>query len=127
MPYDNALQMFVVNNTGGNAIFAFSHQYGGDPPAIWQGGSPTAPGGFAGPLNVGFNSGALTGDYWYCEARVLDGPNPGMFHTDGTLQAPTKECQCQSADDGMVYYFPFSTGGFVIPLISSPCAAGVSQ
>ena len=129
MSYNSALQMYVVNNTGGHAVFSFSHCYSDDPPATWQGSEPVAPGGFAGPLSVGFNTGfGRTGqDYWFCQAVVLDGPNPGTFATQGTLQAPAKECECQPADDGMIYYFPFSTTSFVMPLLSGPCQTGVSS
>ena len=127
MSYNSSLQMYVANNTGGNAVFAFSHRYGDDSPAVWQSTAPVAPGALAGPLNVGFNTGfgRTELDYWYCQATVKDGPAPGTYATEGSLQAPTRECACHSADDGMVYHFPFSTRSFVMPLLSGPCQAGV--
>lgn len=129
MPYNSSLKMYVVNNTGGNAIFSFSHRYSDDAPVIWQSNTPVAPGGFAGPLEVGFNTGfGRTGmDYWYCRAEVVDGPSQGVYQTEGSLQAPTKECECQSADDGMTYYFPFTTSTFMMPLISGSCTTSVSS
>jgi 1,6-anhydro-N-acetylmuramate kinase len=129
MSYNNTLQMYVVNNTGGNAVFAFSHQYSDDQPVEFQSTTAVAPGASAGPLIVGFNTGfGRTGlDYWYCQATVTDGENPGTYATEGTLQAPTKECECQSADSGMIYHFPFSTTSFVMPLLSGPCQTGVSR
>jgi hypothetical protein len=129
MSYNSNLQMYVVNNTGGNAVFAFSHQYSDDPPVVWQSPTPVAPGQLAGPLNVGFNTGFLrTGmDYWYCQATVQDGPSAGTFATIGALQAPSKECECTSGDDGMIYHFPFSTSNFVMPLLSGACNADVSS
>ena len=125
MAYNNALEMYVLNNTGAAAIFAFSHQYTGCMTVSWSSKTPVPPGGLAGPLVVGFFTGLLTPgfDYWYCQAEI---PGQGTFATEGTLAAPTKECMCQAADDGMVYYFPFSTGSFVMPLISGPCQTGVS-
>jgi hypothetical protein len=128
MSYNSALQMYVVNNTGGNAVISFSHMYSGDSAQIFQSSTPVAPGAFVGPLTVGFNTGfGHSGtDYWYCQAQVIDGPNEGFYHTEGALQNPSKECEGQSADDGMLYYFPFSRSSFVMPLLSGPCSTSVS-
>ena len=129
MSYNSALQMYVLNDTGGNAVFSFSHMYSDDQPCIYQASVEVPPGGLAGPLNVGFNTGFghFGDDYWYCQAVVKDGPNPGTYRTEGSLQQPTKACQASTQDDGMIYHFPFSTTAFVIPLLSGPAAASVSS
>lgn len=135
MSFNSALSMYVVNNTGVPAVFAFSHQYAvpevHDYPTVsWTGRQPVPPNGFAGPLQVGFSVGLGNPgmDYWYCQALLLAGPYAGStFATQGSLGDPSKECMCQPADDGMIYYFPFDTSTFVMPLLSGFCTTGVSK
>lgn len=119
--------IYVVNNTGGEAVVAFSHNYFDEPVVQWLGGVPA--GGLAGPLTVTFWYGALAAgqDYWFCQAQVLTGPLAGRsFTTEGSLADPLKECGLRQEDAGQVYCFPFGPGGFVMPLLSSPCSTAVT-
>lgn len=130
MSYNNSATIFVTNNTGGNAIITFSHQYSDDPPQVWPSGpqQTVAPGQTAGPLEVGWNTGFLrTGqDYWYCAVQVLDGAQPGSYATEGTLEDPTKQCTLEDADNGSTLTFSVTTDVFVMTENSGSCSTSMS-
>ncbi|GCA50151.1 hypothetical protein SO078_25540 (plasmid) [Sinorhizobium meliloti] len=129
MSYNSSAQIYVTNNTGGNAIIAFSHEYSDDGPQIWnQPNTVIAPGQSAGPLAVGFNTGVFyTGrDYWFCGIQVLDGPNAGYYATEGSLEAPSKQCMLESEDNGATLYFSVTTETFVMTENSGSCSTGMN-
>ena len=121
--------VYVINNTGGNAIIFFSHQYSDENTQIYESFAQVPSGGTTGGLAVTFWTGdwAWGTDYWFCGARVLTGPNAGAtFVTEGSLGSPSKECMMETPDAGMTYYFPVSQNGFVMTLLSGPCSTSVS-
>lgn len=123
----NTATVYVTNNTGGNAIITFSHQYGSGTPEVWSPdpAQTTAPGENAGPLQVTFSTGLLSPstDHWYCGVLVLDGPNKGTYKTGGSLDNPQKGCMLESADNGSTITFSVTTQVLVIPLNSGPCTS----
>lgn len=126
--YNSYAQVQVTNNTLGNAIICFSHQYSSDSPQVYDVQAPVAPGANTGTLTVGYNTGFLrTGmDYWFCGVQVLDGPNAGTYATEGSLDAPQKECLLESADSGAKLTFSITNEVFSMQLISGSCSTGVS-
>ncbi|WP_119679586.1 hypothetical protein [Indioceanicola profundi] len=128
--YNNSANIYVINNTGGNAIISFSHEYSDDGVQVWPAGGPviTAPGASAGPLVAGHNTGVFRSgnDYWYCRVQVLDGPNAGTYQTEGTLQQPSKQCTMDSDDSGASLYFTVSTSSFYMFEQSGACSTGMS-
>ena len=130
MGYNSSAQIYVTNNTGGNAIITFSHEYSDDGPQVWpaSGSVTVKPGENAGPLAVGFNTGFLyTGlDYWFCGINVLDGPNAGQYATEGSLDSPQKECMLESEDNGSTLYFSVTVETFVMTENSGSCSTGMN-
>ena len=129
MSYNSSANVFVTNNSGGNANIHLSHQYSDDSTQqqTWNGVSPGAT--TQSPLVVGFNTGFLrTGlDYWWIGIQVLDGPNAGNYQSKGSADNPGKECFLQSSDNGKNLTFSVDTGTFLISEISGSCSTGMSQ
>ncbi|WP_261557952.1 hypothetical protein [Frankia tisae] len=128
MGFNSSATVYVSNETGGHAYISFSHEYSDDGPQVWT-GPILQPGGNAGPLQIGFNTGFLyTGlDYWFCVAHVLDGPSPGIYATEGSLDQPIDECECEAVDNGTTIYCPVTTENFTIALNSGPCGYQMYQ
>jgi Up-Regulated in long-lived daf-2 len=126
--YNNSANIFVINNTGGNAIITFSHEYSDDGVQTWQTGATTAPGAAAGPLVAGYNTGLFRSgnDFWFCKVQVLDGPNAGTYTTEGTLQQPSKQCTLEADDNKANLYFTVSTSSFYMFQQSGSCTTGMS-
>lgn len=128
MSYNSSAQVFVTNNTGGNANIHLVHRYSSDKPqsGSWSHVKPGAP---AGPLSVGFNTGFIrTGmDYWWIGVEVLDGPNAGYYTSPGNADDPGKECMLESADNGKSLYFSVSIDILQMNLVSGACTTGMSK
>jgi hypothetical protein len=129
MSYNSSAQIYVVNNTGGNANIHLVHRYSSDTP---QSGSWThIPTGKATPtpLAVGYNTGFLrTGmDWWWIGVEVLDGPNKGYYVSPGSADDPDKECMLESEDNGKALHFTVDTETFLMSLISGSCSTSMRQ
>lgn len=127
MGYNSSAEVFITNNTGGNATIHLSHRYSSD--ATQQATWPNvAPGATVGPLTVGYNTGFLrTGmDWWWCGAEVTDGADPGSYASKGSADDPDKECFLQSEDNGQKLTFAVSKTVFMISEMSGPCTTGMS-
>lgn len=113
--------VYITNNTGGNALIQMSHQYTS---YSAQTGSWNAfPGERVGPLTVNYETGFGTGfDYWFCSVSVSDGPNPGIYTTEGTLTNPKKECMLEDKDANQYIYNSVDTEKFYINLPSGGCS-----
>lgn len=117
--------IYLTNNTGGNAYIQMSHQYGDDP--VQTGDWNASPGETVGPLVVNYETGLWTGlDYWFCEAWVADGPNPGVYASEGSYNSPGKECMLEGADAGQNITNTVDTGTFSINLLSGGCSTGMN-
>jgi hypothetical protein len=129
--YNSKTNIYVINNTGGNAIITLSHEYSDDGVQFWPEGAPvtTAPGAAAGPLVAGYNTGVFRNgnDYWFCKVQVLDGPNPGTYSTEGTQQQPSKQCTLEADDNGANLYFTVSTSTFYMFQQSGSCTTDMTQ
>ncbi len=127
--YNSSATVYIVNNTGGNANIHLSHQYSDD--STQQGSWLKVPPGGETPtsLVVGFNTGFLrTGlDYWWIGVEVLDGPNAGSYASAGSADAPGKECELESADNGARLTFSVDTSTLLLSLISGSCSTGMSK
>jgi hypothetical protein len=128
MSYNSSATIYVTNNTGGNAVVSFSHEYSDDGAQVFNNGATTPNGQNAGPLSVGFNTGAFhTGqDYWFCGVTVSDGPNAGSYASEGSLDDPTKQCTLESEDNGKTLYFSVTTTTFTMTEVSGSCSTGMS-
>lgn len=127
MSYNSSAQVFITNNSGGNAVITLSHRYSTD--SIQEGSWQVAPGQVAGPLTVGYNTGFIrTGmDWWWVGIQVLDGANAGYYSSEGSADDPGKECMLESDDNGKKLYFSVDTGTFVIQEISGSCSTGMTK
>jgi phospholipase C len=123
-------QVYIKNNTGGNAFIQMSHQYGSNPVEV---GSWTAgPGDTVGPLVVNYETGIATSfDYWLCTADVKDGPNPGNYQSGqgsaGDIMHPNKECMLESSDSGKQITNTVDTQKFHINLPSGGCSSSMNR
>jgi PUD1/2-like protein len=127
MSYNSSATIKVTNNTGGNAIITFSHEYSDEGVQVW-GPSKVAPGENAGPLSVGFNTGFIRSgqDYWFCGVQVLDGPNAGTYATEGSVDDPVKQCTLESEDNGSTLTFSVTTENFVMTENSGSCSTAMN-
>jgi len=116
--------IYVTNNTGSNAIISLSHKATFDRPQL---GGPwnAAPGQKVGPLPVSF--GLLELDYWWISVTVPEGPNQGIYVSEGSQESPGKECKLESADANQDLVFSVSTGAFNINLKSGGCSTGLNR
>lgn len=126
----NTANIYIQNQTGGNAIITLSHMYGSNNAEVggpWQ----AAPNQTVGPLVVNFNTGPWPSDwgldFWWVNAIVLDGPNKGNYVSEGTEFFPGKECMLESADAGQNITCAVSNTTFYINLDSGKCTTTMSQ
>jgi len=118
--------VYIQNNTGGTALIQMSHMYSDK--ALQSGSWTIAPGESGGPLTVDFETGFGTGlDYWYCSASVMDGPNPGIYVTEGSLNNPSKECELESADANSTFTNTVDTSNFHMNQPSGGCNTGMTR
>jgi len=122
-------EVYVTNNTGGNATLTLFHNNStdGTQSTTWT----AAPGAQVGPLTVYFRLGISVGlvlDWWAIKAAVADGPAPGIYWSGGSWVQPNwKECQLQSADAGQNLAFTVDTGNFFINLPSGGCQTSMTK
>ncbi|HWW26001.1 MAG TPA: alkaline phosphatase family protein [Caulobacter sp.] len=123
-------QVYVTNNTDGNAIITLWHENSTDGTQCSQ-PLAAAPGQTAGPLTVYFRLGlnvAMVLDYWAVKLVVQDGSSPGVYQSQGSTLYPLwKECQLQSADSGQSLGFTVDTGAFAINLPSGGTTTGMTR
>ncbi len=113
--------VYITNNTGGNAAIQMTHQYFDRP--LDMGSWQAAPGQTVGPLVVHFETGPRASliDGWWCTIQVKDGPHPGNYASVG----PRKQCMLASADAGKDITNTVDTSTFKINLLSGGCSAGM--
>ena len=128
MSYNSSANIYITNNSGGNANITLSHEYSDDGAQV-QSWSNVAPGATVGVLVAGYNTGFLrTGmDYWWCGIQVLDGPGAGNYASKGSADAPAKQCFLQADDDGKNLTFAVSTTVFMMSEMSGPCTTPMTQ
>ena len=126
MGYTDSAQIYVTNNTGGNATIHLSHRYSSD--GTQQGTWTVSNGQDAGPLSVGYNTGFLrTGsDHWWIGLEVHDGPHSGNYASEGSADDPGKMCMLRSDDSGATLHFAVNTETFVMTELSGSCSTSVS-
>jgi phospholipase C len=127
--YNSSANVYVTNNSGGNADITLSHRYSDDTPQImtWSGVGPGAT--TQNPLVAGFNTGFLHPglDYWWIGIQVSGGQNPGRYNSEGSADNPGKECYLSSKDNGKNLAFSVDTKTFLMGEISGPCTTGMSE
>lgn len=117
--------VYVTNNTGGEAFIQMSHRYSGHKKTD-VGNWHADAGETVGPLVVNYETGTGTGiDLWYCSASVMSGPNAGIYTTRGKLLDPMKECMLESSDAGQDITNTLDTSKFHINLPSGGCSTGM--
>jgi phospholipase C len=126
MSTPHSANVYIKNLTGGTAVITMCHQYSNH--AVEAGTWTVAFGDTAGPLTVHFETGFLTGlDYWYCSAAVMDGPNPGIYVTEGSPAAPEKECELESKDANSTFTNTVDTRTFHMNQPSGGCTTSMSR
>ena len=113
--------VYVVNNSGGNAAIQLTHQYSSDKPetGVWQ----ASPGQQVGPLVVHYETGIGTGwDWWWLNMQVKDGPNRGNYSSRGTIEERT-ECELRDGDANKNIINTVDTNTFRINRPSGACSA----
>ena len=122
---NRSAQVSIQNNTGGTAIITMSRMYENQPVetqtwTIANGAvSDTA-------LTANYETRGTGFDYWYCSASVMDGPNPGMYVTEGSAADPTKECELEEADAG-AFTNTVDISEFQMNQPSGGCRTGMSK
>lgn len=115
--------LYIINNSGGNAAIQLTHQYSSDKPetGAWQ----AAPGKTVGPLVVHFETGPFTGlDWWWLNVQVKDGPNKGNYSSRGDFEA-RKECELHEIDANKNITCTVDTTNFRINRPSGACSASM--
>lgn len=117
----------IQNNTGGTAIITMSHMHEGQTvqTQTWTIASGAVSDS---TLECPFETGADTGfDYWYCSASVMDGPNSGIYVTEGSAANPSKECELMTADIGQTFTNTVDTNTFAMKQPSGHCTTPMSR
>lgn len=118
--------VYIQNNTGGTAYIQMSHMYSDK--SLQSGAWTVAPGEKGGPMTVDFETGFGTGlDYWYCSASVIDGPKPGIYVTEGSLNNPQKECELEGGDANSTFTNTVDTSTFHMNQPSGGCSTGMTR
>src|SRR5215212_10158944 len=120
MSTSHTASVYIQNLTGGTAVITMCHRYSTH--AVESGTWTVASGDYGGPLTVNFETGFGTGlDYWYCSAAVIDGPNPGIYVTEGSAGKPEKECELESKDENSKFTNTVDTHNFHMNQPSGGC------
>ncbi len=127
MSTKHTANIFIKNNTDGNAQIQMTHQYSDTTPDT--GSWSASPGQTVGPLTVHFETGFGTGlDWWWIVLTVKDGATPGIYTSGGSIIAPNrKECMLRGSDSGQNITNIVDTRNFNINLKSGACSTGMSK
>lgn len=125
--YNSWTKIEITNNMGGTATIQMSHQYSDDTPLDY--GKVTLASGATGPILIAnYNEGFLyTGqDYWFITCNVADGPNAGIWASEGSLNDPEKQCTLSSDDNGQTETFTVSSTTFTMNEYSGVCTTDMN-